>query len=246
MTELASQSNYFDSDFNRDLLSITGFFSVLLHAVLILAVTFKFPEIGTQVSTDNTLEFILLSRNNERSVDDADLVSDTDNLGGGPDDEKGSTNEIYKPVDPSPVNTVEKSSTQSLENSLTPDQFIAAQTSSVSIVEETPEETKLRNRQRSIGEDLVNTNARQLERERRLAELRRKQKEYAERPRKKFHSPTTKASGAAKYLHAWREKLEKIGNTNYPIQIKANKLSGSLTVTVEILKTGFIESISIE
>ena len=46
---------------NRDLLSVTAFFSALIHVVLILGISFKLPDIAARNNTDNYLDVILLN-----------------------------------------------------------------------------------------------------------------------------------------------------------------------------------------
>lgn len=83
---------------SRDLLSITAFFSALLHAVFILGISFKLPDIAARANTDNTLDVVLLNQNNNEEPDEAETVSTRNNLGGGTDDKEASTPEVYKPV----------------------------------------------------------------------------------------------------------------------------------------------------
>jgi protein TonB len=49
----------------------------------------------------------------------------------------------------------------------------------------------------------------------------------------------------ALYVENWRQKVEKIGNLNYPDAAKNQKLYGKLQMTVSIKADGSIEEISI-
>jgi len=40
---------------NQDLISVTAFFSMLFHAVIILGISFKLPDISARTNTDNSL-----------------------------------------------------------------------------------------------------------------------------------------------------------------------------------------------
>ncbi len=230
---------------NRDLLSVTAFFSLLMHMALILLVSFKLPEIGSQASTDNTLDVVLLNSSNNEKSDEATRVSSSDNAGGGEDDLEAESPIPWKAVTPSPVQSVERVAEQQRQTTLTPDQYITATTSDVSLQRIAPDPTELENQDETRGKDRFNTNARQLERERLLAKLSQAQLEYNKRPKKEFLSPTTKANGAAEYLDAWKKRVEQVGNANYPIQIKAKKLQGTLILTVEINRNGTINAIKV-
>ncbi len=222
-----------------------AFLSVLLHTILILGVSFKLPEIGSRESTDNTLDVVLLSSTNNKKNDDADLVSSSDNSGGGEDDRIGETTQPWKAVDPSPINSVEKKADTAKTNSVKPDQYVTAQNSTVSLQRPKPEETEIKNTEDTKGPDAFNTNARRLERERIIARLTQNQEEYRKRPKKTFHSPSTKANGAAEYLESWRKKVVGIGNAKYPAQARAKNLHGTLTLSIEIRRDGMIHDITI-
>jgi len=231
---------------NRDLLSITAFFSALLHAFFILAVGFKLPDIAARTNTDNTLDVVLLNQNNNEEPEEADTVSTRNNAGGGTDEREASTPVPYEPVDPSPINSIKKVAEQQPVNSLSPDQFITASEGELSVKRLSPEETKLKAKDKLVGKDIITTKSmRQLERERLIAKINQTEEEYNKRPKKEFLSPTTKEHGAAEYLDKWRKRVEAVGQANYPVQIKANKLSGTLIVSVEINSDGTIAALNI-
>jgi len=67
---------------------------------------------------------------------------------------------------------------------------------------------------------------------------------YNKRPRKKFFAPRTAEAVEAMYVEGWRQKVERVGNLNYPEAAKG-RLYGSLLLTVEIRADGQVESIEI-
>ena len=77
------------------------------------------------------------------------------------------------------------------------------------------------------------------------AEIRRKMESRAERPRRKFISASTKEFRYASYMEAWRAKVERVGNLNYPDQARRQKLSGSLILDVALNADGSINRITI-
>ena len=56
------------------------------------------------------------------------------------------------------------------------------------------------------------------------AEIRRKLQAKAERPRRKFISASTKEYKYAAYMEAWRSKVERVGNLNYPDAARKQKI----------------------
>ena len=69
--------------------------------------------------------------------------------------------------------------------------------------------------------------------------------DYQKRPKRKFIGARTKEYRYALYVDAWRQKVEKIGNLNYPEAAKDLKLYGQLQMTVSIKADGSIEKIEL-
>ncbi len=77
------------------------------------------------------------------------------------------------------------------------------------------------------------------------AEIRRKMESKAQRPKRKFISASTKEFKFASYMEAWRSKVERVGNLNYPDEAMRNKLSGSLILDVALNQDGSLNEIVI-
>ncbi|WP_193165828.1 energy transducer TonB [Microbulbifer hainanensis] len=68
----------------------------------------------------------------------------------------------------------------------------------------------------------------------------------AQRPRvRRLTSVATKASADAAYLHAWRQKVEAVGNDNFPEEALQRQITGSLRMMVRLLPTGAVEDVVI-
>jgi len=74
----------------------------------------------------------------------------------------------------------------------------------------------------------------------------KQQDEYQKRPKRKFIGARTQEYRFAMYVEAWRQKVERIGNLNYPEAARDQKLYGQLQMTVSIRSDGSIESIKID
>ena len=72
------------------------------------------------------------------------------------------------------------------------------------------------------------------------AELEQKLDMRAQRPRLKFVSATTQEYRYAAYMEAWRAKVERIGNLNYPDEARQKKLSGALLLDVALRPNGSV------
>ena len=77
------------------------------------------------------------------------------------------------------------------------------------------------------------------------AEIDRKLRAYAERPRRKWISARTREHKFAAYMDAWRRKVEHIGNLNYPDEAVRRRLSGNLLLEVALNPDGTVEEIAL-
>ncbi len=93
--------------------------------------------------------------------------------------------------------------------------------------------------------NLQDITAAALEMDRLEALISKQQDEYQKRPKRKFVGGRAQEYRYALYVEAWRQKVEKIGNLNYPEAAKNLKLYGQLQMTVSIKSDGSIESIEI-
>lgn len=65
-------------------------------------------------------------------------------------------------------------------------------------------------------------------------------KALSKRPKKRRLSSRTKEYAAAAYHEAWRRKVERIGNLNYPQEAKRQRINGSLMLSVDINPDGSV------
>src|SRR5207237_8173875 len=75
------------------------------------------------------------------------------------------------------------------------------------------------------------------------AQIRREHQAYQERPKRRFIGARAQEYRFAQYIDNWRQKIERIGNLNYPAEAKARRIYGSLQLTVAIKADGEIESV---
>ncbi len=77
------------------------------------------------------------------------------------------------------------------------------------------------------------------------AAIDRKLRAYAEWPRRKFINARTREYKYAAYMDAWRAKVERIGNLNYPDEARRKRISGSLLMDVALNGDGSIREINL-
>ena len=90
--------------------------------------------------------------------------------------------------------------------------------------------------------DLSNTS---LEMARLEAQINKQQDDYQKRPKRKSIGARAQEYKFATYVESWRQKVERIGNLNYPEAAKSQKIYGQLQLTVYIKSNGDIEKVEI-
>ena len=76
-------------------------------------------------------------------------------------------------------------------------------------------------------------------------ELSRQRQWQSKLPRRKQISANTKEYEFASYMSAWVAKVERVGNLNYPVELRERKLHGDLVLSVGIRQNGSVESIDV-
>jgi protein TonB len=76
--------------------------------------------------------------------------------------------------------------------------------------------------------------------------IQRDRQSQSKLPRRKWISANTREYEFAAYMQAWVAKVERVGNLNYPEEVRRRKLIGDLIMTVGINLDGSVESIDIQ
>jgi len=76
--------------------------------------------------------------------------------------------------------------------------------------------------------------------------IQRDRESQSKLPRRKWIAANTREYEYAAYMQAWVAKVERVGNLNYPEEVRRLKLTGDLVMTVGISRDGGVESIDIQ
>lgn len=229
----------------RDRLGITGFFSALVHVVIILGVSFSLPQ-STFKDDENSIDIILLNNPNNETPQDAEFFSQSDSLGGGIGEEVATSPLPWEAIPVENGRAVLNTSRVLPEEAITSDTLLTNEVSTTAdIFPADPLESQHRSDTESGTDEVELRVETALERERLIAQLNDKWQEYQKRPRRMFLSPTTRMHEAAVYMDNWRTRVEQVGNLNFPEQARANNMTGSLILEVAIYPDGSIHQLRI-
>lgn len=78
-----------------------------------------------------------------------------------------------------------------------------------------------------------------------IATIKERIERYNARPRRHFVGPSAASAPEARYVEAWREKIELLGTEHYPQEARG-KIYGSLQLTVYIRRDGSLQKVDID
>lgn len=222
----------------RERLRATLVLSLLVHGMVVLGVGFALNEAAPVLPT---LDVILTEATTALTPEQADFLAQASNRGGGEHDEArrprdrqaGKLPQVESGVAPAPMRA------QAPAPSPPPEARVVTSTQgrdAVAQAEATPPvETP---RPLPLGERNVD---RELAMARLAAEIHQDRERYAKRPNRKFVSASTREYEYASYLRAWVDRVERIGNLNYPDEARRRRLAGQVVISVAIRRDGTVE-----
>jgi protein TonB len=228
-----------------DRLSLTIFFAVILHSLIILGISFSNEDRTKPPQKLPGLEVTLVQSRTDKEIQDADFLAQASQEGGGDTEEKVRPATPITPVVPTgevgevrefvPETQLPTNPQRQQRELLTAEHSERTLVAGIDAPEVQQEEqitaAQLLSRSKEIA--------------RLSAEIDQSQRVFAQRPKRKYISARTQEYRFASYEEAWRAKVERIGKINFPDEAKRKKLSGSLIMAVTLNKDGSIQAIDI-
>ena len=231
---LAPQRNY-------PLVAIALTVSLLLHGIA-LAVHFTMPDLGRKAS-EAPLEVALVNARTKARPTKADILAQA-NLDGG-----GNTDENRRAKSPLPVLpkdslknqiTVATQRVDALEQQ-TKELLTQLRSSPVAAPRPKPNDERDPTQSPTANEMMQHS----LEAMRLEAQIAKEMDAYQKRPKRQFVGSRAQEYRFARYVEDWRQKIERVGNINYPAAARDHKLYGSLILTVAIRADGTVDNIEV-
>lgn len=214
--------------------------SIAFHLVVIVGVGFKLPRVPAWDAPHNVMDVVLVNSKSATRPRKADALAQA-NLDGG-----GNTDQKLRASSPMPVDARDPSrELKAAENRMKQLEAEAQQLmtrmkskSAVMQAQVQPEAGKADGEARELVDKSV-------EIARLEAQIRRQYQAYQERPKRTFVGARAQEYRFAHYVDTWRQKVERIGNLNYPEEARTKKIYGRLQLTVAIKADGEVESVEI-
>lgn len=211
--------------------------SVALHTALLVTVGFA-PEAAAPVVP--TLDVIFTETQSKLTPKQADFLAQATNQGGGEHEKTTRPREAQSGTAPQPEPGVapRELRAQSPAPALAPRDRVAASARGESVVARPDPSRTPPTRPLPAGREKIERDARMA---RLAAEIHLRSERYAKRPKRKFVSASTQEYVWAGYLRDWVDRVEGVGNLNYPDEARRRRLSGQVVITIAIRRNGSVE-----
>jgi len=228
---------------SNDRFAVSILMALGLHAAILLGVGFVL-DFKPLTHPLETLDVVLVNWRSESKPDEADFLAQATQLGGGESTDATKPSQENAGVSPGPADGKDPLDQQEQVSSVTDAEreqiLIEDETSAFSqqITSIEQPDTPLPSAATLMQESMT------------MAKLqpgiRRERESMSKLPRRKWISANTRAYEYAAYMQAWVAKVERVGNLNYPEEVRRLKLTGDLLMTVGINVDGSVESIDIQ
>ena len=233
-----------ESLYKNNILKLSILLSFVLHFLAIQLIHFK--PIKPFQNKLSQIEVVLTNSKDNHQVD-ADVVGQSNSNKGG-NIEKDAHKKSPLPIITENKNTfqlnnrgdqpmVGKASSPSQEKTVKKEAPILNEPKAI----QQPKETNVINK--SISKEDILASANEISAS--DAALSNQVSNFEKQPRRKYIGARTKEYKYALYAEAWRQKVETLGNMNYPEEAREKKFSGQLRMTVSLKPDGRIDNIEI-
>lgn len=218
----------------------TSLLAVVLLLVLVLGVGFARDDAAPVTPT---LEVILTETRSEEAPERADFLAQARQRGGGEHDEPQRPREPVSAPVPRPeqgLAPVPIRAQSPPAQAAQPLSLLVSRSPGAEPVPIEPPRPETPPSPLPLAEQRLEQ---RIEMARLAAEIERRQAQYAQRPKRKFVSASTEEYAFAHYLRQWVERVERVGNANYPERARAERLEDRLVMTVAVRRDGSVESV---
>ncbi|ARU90584.1 energy transducer TonB [Pseudomonas sp. M30-35] len=227
-----------------DRLGFTLFLAAVLHIALILGLSFTLAD---PVTVSKTLEITLSTFKSEEKPKEADFLAQNNQQGSGTLEHKAApktteqapfqdtqVKKVTPPAAPQPP-PVPKQAPKKVVATTKP------QPQKVQVKQEKVKQVEPTRKAPTFDREQLSSEIASLE-----AELAQEVQQYAKRPKiVRLNAASTMQDKGAWYKDAWRKKVERIGNLNYPDDARRKQIYGSLRMLVSINRDGTLHEVMV-
>ncbi|MFV2003998.1 MAG: energy transducer TonB [Gammaproteobacteria bacterium] len=216
---------------DNDRFGMTFFLAVIFHGLVILGITFTVSP-SADSKTAPALDIILVQTRSPVDVEKAEYLAQVSQQGGGASEEKARARELFSAatLSDTPGIAAQTSIPQVQKQKRNEELALLTQDNAQYLID-TEENPVKADDDTTI--DNINT-SQNTQTARLAAEISHTIEEQASIDRTRYLNSSTKEFTPAKYMRDWINRVERVGNLNYPDQARREKLSGTLILDVVI------------
>jgi protein TonB len=218
--------------------------SLVVHAVALL-IRFEYPDARLLPNMSQPLEVVLVNSKSARRPDKATALAQADLDGGGNTEQalRAKTNLPALPDMPADAELALASDrVQQLEQEAR--RLMAKLQADGSPVN--PNTVPVEKLMQTDLEKLTDVSSDRTQIARLEAEIAREWQAYQELPKRRFVGARTQGVVYAEYVDEWRQRIERVGTTNFPPEARDRGVFGTVLVTVAIKADGTVEHVEID
>ena len=219
---------------DNDRLGLTLFLAAVFHGIVILGVTFSIMP-SSDFESAPALDVILVQTQNPSQEEDAKYLAQVTQKGGGDSEQPSRPRDLFTAPSLSKNPGMAMATSQQEQASQQRDEKIAL------LSQDDSDYAIKTDINRQSPEDITQQqqNQQQNNKTARLAqELSTRIEHSSQKSRAMYLTSSTREFLPASYMRQWINRVERIGNLNYPDQARRDKLSGTLILNVVINADG--------
>lgn len=214
---------------------MTFFLATIFHGMVILGVTFSVSP-PADSKTSPALDIILVQTKSPDEAENADYLAQVSQKGGGNAEQKARPREQFSaPTLSDKPGIANTSSVQQVQKQKQNEELALLTQSDAEYAVASDKKPVKAEDETTVDKSNTSKNTQTA---RLAAEISNTLEQQASIERTKYLNSSTKAFGPAKYMRQWIDRVERVGNLNYPDQARRNKLSGTLILDVVIKSDG--------
>lgn len=220
---------------DHDRFGMTFFLATIFHGMVILGITFSVSQ-PADSKTAPALDIILVQTRSPIDVEDADYLAQVSQQGGGNAEEKARPRELFSaPTLSDTPGIAKQTSVQQIQKQKRNEQLALLTQKDAEYSINTEINPVKAEDDSTVDKNNIDQNNQTA---RLAAEISNIIEEQASIEKTKYLNSSTKEFTPAKYMREWINRVERVGNLNYPDQARREKLSGTLILDVVINSEG--------
>ena len=224
-----------------DRFTVAMMLAVGMHAAVVLGLGFVLKLDALDEAADS-LDVVLVNFSSETAPEEVDFLAQANQQGGGESPQVERPAQEIASLVPSEGVGVMPVTTEPLSAEPTPD--TRKQLTRSGEDDPLPEQTEIEQPETELP-SLAELMQQRMEVAQLQARLERERAFESRLKRRRYISANTREYEFASYMQAWVSKVERVGNLNYPSEIRRRRLVGDLLITVGVNPDGSVESIDI-